>query len=49
MVSEASSFGSLAPAGVNKEMPARHADISKKQNRKSLPRIECLPVMFFGA
>jgi hypothetical protein len=43
MVSEDSSFGSLALARGKKEMLARNADISKRENRETLPRIEYLP------
>jgi hypothetical protein len=47
MVSEDSSFGSSALAGSRKDMPARTVETNNKENRKSPPRIECLPQCFF--
>jgi hypothetical protein len=47
MASEVSSFGSLAFAGGGTKRPvARNVDTNKKENRKSWPRIECLPDVF---
>jgi hypothetical protein len=47
MASEVSSFGSLASTcGKAKRPAATNAATNEKENRKSLPRIECLPNAF---
>src|ERR1700733_1023785 len=47
MASDVSSFGSFAfTCGEAKRPAARNVDTNKKENRKSLPRIECLPWSF---
>src|ERR1700743_1827796 len=47
IASDVSSLGSLAFTDAKAKRPAaRNVDITKKENRKSWPRIECLPDVF---